>query len=149
MNPSTILAKNLALHKPLIFSSVQQSNKPKPGQSFFGSIRVNNGVTSVAPRLSSESWSAASIGWSSKVKKNLCSIEQWVGVDLGQEYLSRIVVVFPRDDIGHEGEGFPIKVIIESSLNKIEWFSLALVGMGYLPLGIVFPRIIEFDAVPT
>jgi len=160
VDPSTIPARNLALHKPVIFSSSEQSVVKWPVKSDYGSIKVNDGIKSIVRRgEETSSWSTGSYGWVSKKVRlqkddngDTCSVEeqqQWVGVDLEQQFMITKVVLYPNDLERHAGDGFPIEYTIEGSLDKKNWFALAPRGMEYLPLGVAFPRTIQFEAQPA
>jgi hypothetical protein len=70
--------------------------------------------------------------------------EQWIGVDLGQEFPVYKVVVYPRDDEGHEGEGFPICFTVELSLDGENWQCASTRTMTEQTKN---PERVEFDAV--
>jgi len=159
VDPSTIPPRNLALHKSVIYSSSEQSVSKWPIGSDYGSIKINNGIrTTVKREKKTSSWSKGSYGWVSKKIRlqkdenhNICSTEeereQWVGVDLGQQFMVNKVVLYPNDL--NPGCSFPIEYTIEGSLNMRHWFALAPSGLEYLPLGVGFPRTIQFKAQPA
>jgi len=110
-------SKNLAIHRPVIYSSAVQCEPKWTPKSGFGSIRVNDGITSVFPPP--QSWAEGNYGWSSERFVESC--QQWVGVNLPQETMVSKVVLYPRADDGNEGEGFPVRISVEVSMDKEEW----------------------------
>ena len=132
---------NLALHKHVVYSSSTCSEPVwPPGTSSFNAIYVNDGHTHVVEKA--QPWSSGNYGWSSTHTVETC--EQWIGVDLGQEFPVYKVVVYPRDDEGHEGEGFPICFTVELSLDGENWQCASTRTMTEQTKN---PERVEFDAV--
>ncbi len=59
-------------------------------------------------------------GWSSSSNLGTNHTE-WVKVDLGDSYPVSQVDLYPRNDIGHEGQGFPLNFTIQVSPDDTNW----------------------------
>jgi F5/8 type C domain len=142
MEVDTVISEtNLALHKDVLYSSSTCSEPVwPPGTSSFNAIYVNDGQTQVVEKT--QPWSSGNYGWSSTHTAE--AREQWIGVDLGQEFPVYKVVVYPRDDEGHEGEGFPICFTVELSLDGEDWQCVSTRTMAEQTKN---PESVEFDAV--
>src|SRR5690349_13774221 len=58
--------------------------------------------------------SPQSMGWSSRDSTKVDHTE-WIGLDLGAQYLVQSVILYPRNDTGGIGQGFPIDFNIQVS----------------------------------
>jgi hypothetical protein len=58
--------------------------------------------------------SPASMGWSSQSNTKIDHSE-WIGLDLGEQYLVQRVILYPRNDTDGTGQGFPIDFNIQLS----------------------------------
>jgi len=117
----TIPRRNLALHKR-VFTSSTVDHEPKwPPKSDFGRIRVNDGERHVRPKP--EEWSRNNFGWTSE--RTETNRPQWLEVDLGEAQPISEVHLYPRDDLGNAGLGFPIDFKIDVSLDRKTWQTVA------------------------
>jgi hypothetical protein len=66
------------------------------------------------------------LGWSSEYLDNP-DAETWVQVDLGEPVRVDTIVLYPRDDEWHEGDGFPVDFKIQGSADREgPWTDLAV-----------------------
>ncbi len=63
------------------------------------------------------------LGWSSELHGDPDHTE-WVQVDLGAPALVDTVRLYPRDDLRHEGAGFPVDFTIQGAVTPDEWTDL-------------------------
>ncbi|MBN1249459.1 MAG: discoidin domain-containing protein [Anaerolineae bacterium] len=71
------------------------------------------------------------LGWSSDVRSTADQTE-WVQVDLGAVTVIDTVRLYPRDDLWHEGAGFPVDFTIQGAVNPDTWIDL-VTAVGYDP----------------
>jgi hypothetical protein len=119
--PSTLSRKNLSLHKPVIASSSIESDQNWPPKSDWGRIRLVDGQKYMS--MKSFEWSSGNFGWSSD--RLPINHEEWVGVDLGAEYMVDTIRIYPRDDGDNKGYGFPINFSVQVSTDGTNWTTVA------------------------
>lgn len=117
VDKGTIPRKNLALHKTVICSSTVDNEAKWPPKSDWGRIRLNDGERHVLQKP--VEWSTGNYGWTSERTKD--HREQWVGVDLGETRQIAEISLYPRDDEGNEGRGFPTDIKVEVSHDGKKW----------------------------
>jgi hypothetical protein len=64
------------------------------------------------------------LGWSGEIVGD-AGTETWVQVDLGSAVTVDAVRLYPRDDAGHEGDGFPVDFTLQGSIDGEAWVELA------------------------
>ena len=110
INPTkSQIAKNLVKAGETIItasSSAEGSGWSKSG--------VADGFSSSAPEK---------MGWSSNISHKPDN-EQWVLIDLKKTYLMDRIAIYPRNDKGYEGEGFPVDFNIQVSKDNIDWVTI-------------------------
>ncbi len=112
-------SKNLALFKPVLYSSsVESTDFSNIG---WGNIRAVDGNTTYVPQT--ESWSFPLYGWSSNGRSSQLSNgeSEWITIDLKSSYLVNNVMLYPRSDTGNENLGFPTNFTIKTSLDNVNW----------------------------
>jgi hypothetical protein len=137
---ASIPRRSLALHRKATSSSVALSPVWPPHAKDHGLIRVNDGLRHAQQKP--VKWSSALLGWSSEPRS--APATEWVGVDLGKVHSIREVHLYPRDDEGHEGEGFPVDLSVEVSADGTQWQTIA--SRARIPQGSE-PLVLEFKPV--
>ena len=122
----TIPKQNLALHQKVIASSTIDNDPIWPPRSDFGRVRLVDGQTQVwaAPEWTKpDALATGNSGYSSE--RGETPREEWVGVNLGKLHQVSEVRLYPRDDKGNEGRGFPVDLRVEVSLDGRDWETVA------------------------
>jgi hypothetical protein len=118
--PDTIPPHNLALHKKVTASDGRYI--PKLGAPIVSArIRLVDGKRHVA--LKPIAWANDNYGWSSAPRTNITPT--WAQVDLGETQAISEVHLYPRDDKGNEGLGFPVDFEIQISTDREAWSTVA------------------------
>jgi hypothetical protein len=112
----TVPPRNLALHKKVTASDGRYIAK-LPANNGFGRIRLVDGKRHVA--LKPIAWANDNYGWSSAPRTSNTTTS--VTVDLGDTQTIREVHLYPRDDKGNEGLGFPLDFDIQISTDGETW----------------------------
>ena len=77
----------------------------------WGLTKVNDGLRASIP---------SARGWSSD--SNLAANHtEWLRLDLGADRLVQRVDLYPRNDPGNVGQGFPIDLTVEVSQDTLTW----------------------------
>jgi hypothetical protein len=116
VDAETVPRKNLALHKK-VDSNLTRVNPSWPPHRPFERILLVDGTRGVTDPPTE--WSTANLGWSSEPQDKKKQV--WVRVDLGEELTFSEVHLYPRNDEGHEGYGFPHAYRIEVSSDAEYW----------------------------
>ncbi|MGC9468461.1 MAG: GH39 family glycosyl hydrolase [Anaerolineae bacterium] len=85
------------------------------------------------------------LGWSSQLHESP-DTETWVTIDLGEPVRVDTVKLYPRDDRGYEGAGFPVDFAIQGSSDGEAWVDL-VVQTAYEPQG--HPRDVQPFTFPA
>jgi len=100
-----------------------------------------NKTVTVSSSAENSSWSLSKVvdgernvvtgnaGWSSNNSLTTNHTE-WVSIDLGQAYTVRNVDIYPRNDSGSVGQGFPIDFNIQVSNDNVNWTTVVTIT-GY------------------
>jgi hypothetical protein len=104
--PYPELPRNYAAGQPVTASSSDADG--------WGPQRLVDGVTHSLPNT----W-----GWSTQ-NFDSPDTEAWVQVDLGEPTLVDTVRLYPRDDWGNEGAGFPVDFVLQGATDPDEWTTL-------------------------
>ena len=139
--PETVPRKNLALHKK-VESNMTRLSPLWPPNRPFGRIRLVDGIRSVMDKPAE--WSTANLGWSSEPQEK--QGRPWVRVDLGDVCKVSEVRLYPRDDEGDVGYGFPIAYRLEISEDAENWKTVATVSDLHEVEGV---QIHQFETVQT
>jgi F5/8 type C domain/Alpha-L-fucosidase len=139
VDPATIPARSLALYKQVSASDNRFTPQwPKPSQH--GLLWLVDGIRHY--REKEQVWLQPNAGWSSEPRSTPGST--WVSVDLADTFAINEVRLYPRDDAGHEGEGCPIDLSVEVSLDGEKWKTVA--SRTGIPQS-KEPLVLNFDAV--
>ncbi len=120
VDPQSVPRRSLALYKKVTASDnrfTPQWPKPTP----FGLLQLVDGYRNYKEK--EQAWLNPNAGWSSEPRETPGSTS--VSVDLADVYAIKEVVLYPRDDAGHEGEGFPIDLVVEVSRDGKHWQAIA------------------------
>lgn len=82
-------------------------------------------------------------GWSSAAHPT-ATVTESVQVDLGASKAVDSVVLWPRDSVGHQGEGFPANFTISGSVNGKKWTTLSTVSGYHSTSTVVGPQTFAF-----
>jgi len=116
VDPASIPTRSLALYKQVTASDNRFTPQwPKPVQH--GLLWLVDGFRNY--REKEQEWLQPNAGWSSEPRATPGST--WVSVDLADTLAINEVRLYPRDDAGHEGEGFPIDLSVEISRDGKQW----------------------------
>ena len=120
VEPDSIGPRNMAQYKKVTASdnwSVSKLNTPIP----FSLLRLVDGQRSVLEK--EQEWLSPNMGWSSVSRET--DGEQWVSVDLEKPVRIREVRLYPRNDEGNEGAGFPVDYDVQVSIDGNMWKTVA------------------------
>ena len=92
-----------------------------PHKKSSGLIRLVDGQRRVCE--APEQWASANDGWSSAPQE--ADGPQWVNVDLAELHKVSEVRLYPRDDAGNEGVGFPMDFNVQVSPDGKAWKTVA------------------------
>ncbi len=120
VHPDTIPRRNLALHQKVEASDGRYIKK-LPANNDFGRIRLVDGQRHVMQKP--QEWATGNFGWSSA--RHATNHTQWVRVDLADRHTVSEVRLYPRDDAGNEGLGFPVDLVVTISVDGNEWQAVA------------------------
>lgn len=116
VDPDSIPRRSLTLYKKVTASDNRFTPQwPKPSQH--GLLWLVDGFRNY--REKEQDWLHPNAGWSSEPRETPGS--NWVSVDLEEMHRINEVHLYPRDDAGHEGEGFPIDLSVEVSKDGKQW----------------------------
>ena len=136
VDPGSVPRRSLALYKQVAAADnrfTPQFPKPNP----FGLLRLVDGYRTYLEK--EQAWLQPNAGWSSEPRATPGST--WVGVDLAEAQAIKEVVLYPRDDAGHVGEGFPVALSVDVSLDGKQWQTVASradIAQGREPLALKF-----------
>ena len=120
VSPDSIPRRSLALYKQVTASDNRFTPQfPKPSQH--GLLWLVDGFRNY--REKEQAWLQPNAGWSSEPRETPGST--WVSVDLEDMHRINEVHLYPRDDAGHEGEGFPTDLSVEVSRDGKQWKTVA------------------------
>ncbi len=120
IDPDSIPRRSLALYKKVTASDNRFTPQfPKPSQH--GLLWLVDGFRNF--REKEQAWLQPNAGWSSEPRETPGST--WVSIDLENMHRISEVHLYPRDDAGHEGEGFPVDLSVEVSLDAKQWKPVA------------------------
>lgn len=136
VDPKSIPQRSLALYKKVTASDNRFTPQwPKPTQH--GLLWLVDGFRNY--REKEQAWLNPNAGWSSEPRATPGTT--WVSVDLENVHAISEVVLYPRDDAGHEGEGLPVALSVNVSLDGKEWKTVASradIAQGRDPLVLKF-----------
>ena len=120
VSPDSIPRRSLTLYKQVTASDNRFTPQfPKPSQH--GLLWLVDGFRNY--REKEQAWLQPNAGWSSEPRETPGST--WVSVDLEDMHRINEVHLYPRDDAGHEGEGFPTDLSVEVSRDGKQWKTVA------------------------
>lgn len=82
-------------------------------------------------------------GWSSAAHPDARATES-IAVDLGKSKAVDSLVLWPRDSVGHQGEGFPADFIIAGSVDGKKWKTLSASKAYHASSSVVGPQTFPF-----
>jgi hypothetical protein len=134
--PASVPKRSLALYKK-VTASDNRFTPQWPNPSQHGLLWLVDGFQHY--REKEQAWLHPNAGWSSEPRTT--PGPTWVSVDLEHVNSINEVVLYPRDDAGHEGEGLPVALSVNVSLDGEQWKTVATradIAQGRDPLLLKF-----------